>query len=177
MLLRGCLPANWPEGKKSWEEREDGMWKMCKSSKSLDCRGFDWCSFSCLSVAVANEAELYWISQQNYFDRDQMWACGCICQISWNTLHRGYSHFLLTVEGQMIPGLVLAPVGIKLTHCNFEWILFVGVMVYWFSPAYPVSGFGNPRDLQWYLVSVSSFSLSGLNDCFRISCSMSIWLS
>lgn len=99
---------------------------MCKSSKSLDWRGFDCCSFSCLSVAVANEDELYWISHQNYFDRDQMWACGCICQISWNTLHRGYSHFLLTVGGQMIPGLVLDPVGIRLTHCNFELILFVG---------------------------------------------------
>lgn len=58
-----------------------------------------------------------------------MWAC--ICQISWNTLHRGYSSFLLTVEGQMIPGLVLNPVGIKLTHCNFEQILFVVVVVYW----------------------------------------------
>lgn len=58
-----------------------------------------------------------------------MWAR--ICQISWNTLHRGYSSFLLTVEGQMIPGLVLNPVGIKLTHCNFEQILFVGVVVYW----------------------------------------------
>lgn len=104
---------------------------MFKSSKSLDWRGFDCCSFSCLSVAVANEDELYWISHQNYFDRDQMWACGCICRISWNTLHRGYSHFLLTVGGQMIPGLVLDPVGIRLTHCNFELILFVGGVVYW----------------------------------------------
>lgn len=154
---------------------------MCESSKSLDCRGFGWCSFSCLSVAVADEAELYWISQQNYFDRDQMWACGCICQISWNTLHRGYSCFLLTLEGQIIPGLVLNPVGIKLTHCNFEQILFVGVG-YWTRGlvyhvlflACLVSGIGNPRDLQWYLMSVSCFSLSGLKDCFRIPCSMSI---
>lgn len=48
-------------------------------------------------------------------------------------MHRGYSSFLLTVEGQMIPGLVLNPVGIKLTHCNFEQILFVVVVVvvYW----------------------------------------------
>lgn len=54
----------------------------------------------------------------------------------------------------MIPGLVLNPVGIKLTHCNFEQIVFVGVVV-----------------------SVSCFFLSGLNDYFKISCSMSIWSS
>lgn len=51
----------------------------------------------------------------------------------------------------MIPGLVLNPVGIKLTHCNFKQILFVEVAA-----------------------SVSCFSLSGLNDYFKILCSMSI---
>lgn len=32
---------------------------------------------------------------------------------------------MLTVEGQMIPDLVLKPVGIILTHCNFEQIEFI----------------------------------------------------
>lgn len=31
----------------------------------------------------------------------------------------------------MIPGLVLKSVGITLTHCNSEQMLFVGVVVYW----------------------------------------------
>lgn len=32
---------------------------------------------------------------------------------------------MLTMEGQMMPDLVLKPVGIKLTHCNFEQIEFI----------------------------------------------------
>lgn len=49
----------------------------------------------------------------------------------------------------MIPGPVLNPVGIKLTHCNFEQILFLGVVVgMGFNAACLVSGIGNPRDLQ-----------------------------
>lgn len=59
-------------------------------------------------------------------------------------------------------------VGIKLTHCNFEQILFAGMMIdMGFSAACPVFGIGNPRDLQCCLVNVSCSSLAGLKLLFQ----------
>lgn len=72
MVLRGCVPANWPEDKKYGKNRKTGYEESVKEPSVCIAGDLISAVLAFASVAIANEAELYQISQQNEFDGYQM---------------------------------------------------------------------------------------------------------
>lgn len=80
---------------------------MCRSSKSLDCRGFDWCSLAVSLLLLQMKLSSTGSPSKINLIGIRSGHVAVSVRSAGKHLHRGYSHYLLTVKGQMIPGLVV----------------------------------------------------------------------